>query len=219
MERKRLYILCACILPLMICTGLVYSMYSLYLAEVLGAPKSHIGLIYMVGAAMGLVSGPFLGKLSDRLGRKPVILAAMGSFTLIFILYATIRSYVVVYPIQILEGAAWVAIGATATAYIADIVAHEERGWAMGVYQPDRLHWLDDWAGFRRVSLRPYWLAAHLSARGNTGDYWLPSGLDTGQRTTAATSEHQEEQPVNQGVDNSQWRPYLDEFQEGESFA
>jgi len=135
MERKRLYILCACILPLMICTGLVYSMYSLYLAEVLGAPKSHIGLIYMVGAAVGLVFGPFLGRLSDRLGRKPVILAAMGSFVLIFILYATIRRYELVYPIQILEGAAWVAIGATATAYIADIVAHEKRGWAMGVYQ------------------------------------------------------------------------------------
>jgi len=135
MERKRLYILCACILPLMICTGLVYSMYSLYLAEVLETPKTHIGLIYMAGAAVGLVSGPLLGKLSDHLGRKPVILAAMGSFVLIFILYAMIRSYVIVYPIQILEGAAWVAIGATATAYIADIVAQENRGWAMGVYQ------------------------------------------------------------------------------------
>ena len=40
-----------------------------------------------------------------------------------------------VYPIQVLEGAAWVAIGAAVTAYIADIVAAEKRGWAMGVYQ------------------------------------------------------------------------------------
>lgn len=135
MEKKRLYILCACILPLMVCTGLVYSMYSLYLAEVLSAPKTHIGLIYMAGAAIGLLAGPLLGKLSDRIGRKPVILAAMGSFVLIFILYATIRSYVAVYAIQLLEGAAWVAIGATATAYIADTVVQAKRGWAMGVYQ------------------------------------------------------------------------------------
>ena len=135
MERKQLYILCACILPLMICTGLVYSMYSLYLAEVLETPKTHIGLIYMAGAAVGLVFGPLLGKLSDRLGRKPVILAAMGSFALVFALYSVIRNYWVVYPIQLLVGSAWVAIGAAASAYIADIAAQEKRGWAMGVYQ------------------------------------------------------------------------------------
>lgn len=61
----------------MICSGLVYSMFSLYMSEVLGAEKTQIGLIYMVGSLMGLVSAPFLGKLSDRLGRKPVILGAM----------------------------------------------------------------------------------------------------------------------------------------------
>ncbi len=135
MERKRLYVLCACILPLMTCSGLVYSMFSLYMAEVLGAKKTHIGLIYMVGSLVGLILGPFLGKMSDRFGRKPVILCSMASFVLIFVLYSMARGYQVVYPIQVLEGAAWVAIGAATTAYIADIVSAEKRGWAMGVYQ------------------------------------------------------------------------------------
>ena len=135
MEKKRLYILCACVLPLMICSGLVYSMFSLYMSEVLGAPRSQIGLIYMVGSLVGLLCGPLLGKASDRFGRKPVILGAMASFALIFVLYFRAPGYQVVYGIQVLEGAAWVAIGAAVTAYIADIISADKRGWAMGVYQ------------------------------------------------------------------------------------
>jgi len=134
-EKKRLYVLCACALPLMICSGLVYSMFSLYLGEVLGAPRSQIGLIYMVGSLVGLLCGPLLGKASDRYGRKPVILGSMASFTLIFVLYFKVQGYVAVYGIQVLEGAAWVAIGAAITAYIADIITEDKRGWAMGVYQ------------------------------------------------------------------------------------
>lgn len=135
MEKKKLYVLCACVLPLMICSGLVYSMFSLYMGEVLGAPRSQIGLIYMVGSLVGLLFGPLLGKAADRFGRKPVILGAMASFAVIFILYFIAQGYVVVYGIQVLEGAAWVAIGAAVTAYIADIVTADKRGWAMGVYQ------------------------------------------------------------------------------------
>jgi MFS family permease len=135
MEKRKLYILCACALPLMICSGLVYSMFSLYMADVLGAPRNQIGLIYMVGSLVGLIFAPLLGKVSDCFGRKPVILGAMASFALIFVLYFRAQGYLVVYGIQVLEGAAWVAIGAAVTAYIADIVTEEKRGWAMGVYQ------------------------------------------------------------------------------------
>ena len=135
MEKRKLYVLCACVLPLMICSGLVYSMFSLYMSEVLGAPRDQIGLIYMVGSLVGLVCGPLLGKVSDRFGRKPVILGAMAGFALIFALYFKAPGYRVVYGIQILEGAGWVAIGAAVTAYIADIITADKRGWAMGVYQ------------------------------------------------------------------------------------
>ena len=159
MERKRLYTLCACLLPLMICSGLVYSMFSLYMADVLRADKSQIGLIYMVGSAVGLFFGPYIGKLADRFGRKPVILASMASFVLIFLFYAHAQSVLLVYPIQLLEGSAWVAISAAGTAYIADTIAAEKRGWAMGVYQqtvsigwmigPAFAGFLSDFIGFR----------------------------------------------------------------------
>ncbi len=163
MERKRLYVLCACVLPLMICSGLVYSMFSLYMSDVLGAPRTQIGLIYMLGSLVGLLFGPLLGRISDRVGRKPLILGSTASFMLIFILYYKAQGYLVVYPIQILEGAAWVAVGAAVTAYIADIITADKRGWAMGVYQqtisvgwmigPAFGGFLSDIIGFRTIFL------------------------------------------------------------------
>jgi len=110
-------------------------MFSIYMAELLGAKKTQIGLIYMVGSLVGLLFGPLLGKFSDRFGRKLVILCSMASFVIVFILYSIVQGYQVVYPIQVLEGISWVAFGAATVAYIADIIASEKRGWAMGVYQ------------------------------------------------------------------------------------
>jgi len=170
MGRRRLYILCGCVLPLMICSGLVYSMFSLYMGDILGAPRTQIGLIYMVGSAVGLIFGPLLGRVSDRFGRKPVILGAMGAFAVIFVLYFRVQGYMPVYGIQVLEGAAWVAIGASVTAYVADVITEDKRGWAMGVYQqtisvgwmigPAFGGFLSELIGFRQIFLVGAILAA-----------------------------------------------------------
>jgi MFS family permease len=170
MGRRKLYILCGCVLPLMICSGLVYSMFSVYMGDVLGAPRTQIGLIYMVGSAVGLIFGPLLGKISDRFGRKPVILGAMGAFATIFVLYFRVRGYMPVYGIQLLEGAAWVGIGASVTACIADVITEDKRGWAMGVYQQSvSVGWmigpafggfLSELIGFRNIFLVGAILAA-----------------------------------------------------------
>ena len=189
MEKKRLYILVACGLPLMVCSGLVYSMFSLYMFDVLETPKTQIGLIYMLGSAVGLLFGPFLGNLSDRFGRKPIILASMASFVATFVLYAFVRHYVWVYPIQVLEGTAWVAISAADTAYISDIISEEKRGWAMGVHQqmisvgwmigPAVGGFLSDIVGFRNVFI----IGATLVTIGFTMAFFLVKESHPRRRT------------------------------------
>jgi predicted MFS family arabinose efflux permease len=59
----------------------------------------------------------------------------MASYPVIFLLFFVTRGYLVMYAIQALEGAAFVAIAAAITAYIADTITAQKRGWAMGVYQ------------------------------------------------------------------------------------
>lgn len=133
MRKKDLYLVCATVLPFMICTGMVYSVISLYMAEI-GLTKSQIGSLYTFGAIAGALSSPFSGAIADRLGRKRVLLFSMALFALVFLGYAVSRHYLPLLFVQICEGLAWAAMGTAATALIADLVGEEERGKAMGIY-------------------------------------------------------------------------------------
>ncbi|HOK05747.1 MAG TPA: MFS transporter [Syntrophales bacterium] len=133
MNRRDLYLVCATVFPFMVCTGMVYSVISLYMAE-LGLTKSQIGALYTAGAVAGAVSSPFVGALADRLGRKRVLLASMTLFALVFLGYALSRTRLSLLAVQVCEGLAWASMGTSATALIADLVTVEERGKAMGIY-------------------------------------------------------------------------------------
>lgn len=135
MNKKALYNLCAAIFPFMVCTGIVYSVLPLYLSQELGASPSRLGLIYMTGAGVGAIFAPALGRLSDRVGRKRVLLFTLLGFALAFLFYSLLRSFSQAFLVQALEGASWVTLGAVAPALIADLVPEDRRGWAMGVYE------------------------------------------------------------------------------------
>ena len=132
MDRK-VYAICVCVFPLMICSGIIYSIFALYVAE-LGASKPEIGVVYTIGSVAGAAAAPLFGRLSDKVGRKPIMLLSMATFTLAFFLYSLADNYRHVYFIQVMEGVAWAALGATAVASIADIVPSERRGEAIGAY-------------------------------------------------------------------------------------
>ncbi|MFH1327618.1 MAG: MFS transporter [Candidatus Bathyarchaeota archaeon] len=134
MRTNPLYVLLISILPLMICSGMVYSILALYISD-FGATKTHIGLIFMVGAAAGAFLAPVFGKLSDKIGRRPVLIFSTAIFMVAFFLYSIIGSFVHAFPIQAFEGFAWASMGVTVTAYVADIAPEEKRGWAMGMYE------------------------------------------------------------------------------------
>ncbi|MBN1454934.1 MAG: MFS transporter, partial [Methanomicrobia archaeon] len=95
----------------MVCSGMIYSVFSFYLFQ-LGIPITQIGIIYTASAVSGLVFAPLFGKLSDKVGRKPIILLTIASFSIIFLLYSLSRTFMHVLPLQLLEGAMWAAFSA-----------------------------------------------------------------------------------------------------------
>ncbi len=133
MRKKELYLVCLTVLPFMVCTGIVYSILSLYMAEV-GLSKSQIGLLYTSGAVAGAIGAPFLGGLADRFGRKNVLLFSMCGFAFVFAGYALSRGYIPLLFVQIGEGFSWAALAASTTALVADLSTEETRGKAMGIY-------------------------------------------------------------------------------------
>ncbi|HDD35495.1 MAG TPA: MFS transporter, partial [Candidatus Desulfofervidus auxilii] len=99
-----------------------------------GASRSQIGFIYTSGALAGAVTAPFWGRLADRWGKRKILLSSMIAFLLVFLGYAFSSRYTHLFFIQVVEGMAWTAMSASATALIADVAPKKQRGEAMGIY-------------------------------------------------------------------------------------
>lgn len=141
MFKKNLYLLCVTVLPFMICTGIIYSILSLYMAS-LGLTKSQIGSLFTAGAVAAAISSPIWGSLSDKFGRKKILIFSMVIFAGVFLGYAFSENYVHLIIIQLGEGIAWAAMGSAAVALVADMVPEKNRGKAMGIYN---MTWNTGW--------------------------------------------------------------------------
>ncbi len=103
-----------------------------YYAENLGAGETELGILFAVYALALFVAAPFLGKLSDRIGRrKPMIygLLGLGVGTLLFAHAGSMAELILARALQGIASAAnWTA----GLALLADSYPRGERGRAMG---------------------------------------------------------------------------------------
>jgi MFS transporter, DHA1 family, tetracycline resistance protein len=83
-------------------------------------------------AVMQFLFQPVLGALSDRFGRRPVVLASNFGLGLDYLIMALAPSLAILYIGRLISGAA-AASFATATAYIADITPPEQRAARFGL--------------------------------------------------------------------------------------
>ncbi len=91
-----------------------------------------VGIFGTVFAAIQFVSAPVQGALSDRFGRRPVILLSCLGLGLDFIFMALANSLPWLMVGRIISGIASASF-TTANAYIADITAPEKRAKAFGM--------------------------------------------------------------------------------------
>lgn len=90
------------------------------------------GVMMSAYAAAMFIFGPIIGSLSDAYGRRPVLIAALLTLTLDYVIMALAQTYWVLLVGRVIAGMAG-ATYITATAYIADIAKPEERGAAFGM--------------------------------------------------------------------------------------
>ncbi len=102
-------------------------------AKSLGASGFQLGLITTCYAVCQFIFAPFWGALSDKVGRKPVLLLGMFGFAVTFGLFAIASSIPMLYIARIAGGIFSSAAMPTSLAYIADCTTTEKRGSRMGL--------------------------------------------------------------------------------------
>ncbi len=90
------------------------------------------GVLLAAYAAMQFVFAPIVGGLSDALGRKPVLIAALTVLAVDYVIMALAGTFWVLLIGRMLAGAAG-ATYTTATAYLADISPPEKRAASFGL--------------------------------------------------------------------------------------
>lgn len=103
-----------------------------FLAREFEATAFEIGLLMSIYSIMQFLFSPFWGSLSDRIGRRPVILIGLLGGGLSYVLFAFSNSLALLFVARALAGVFGGNIS-TAHAYIADVTKPEERSKGMGL--------------------------------------------------------------------------------------
>ena len=91
-----------------------------------------LGLFGTAWAVMQFIASPILGSLSDRYGRRPVLLISMAGLGLDYILMALAPSVIWLFVGRVLSGVTTAGY-ATATAYVSDTTAGDARTKRFGL--------------------------------------------------------------------------------------
>jgi len=112
---------------------MVHEIFPIYLSN-LGATKTIIGAAAAIAGISEIPGLVYLGSLSDRIGRKPVLTMVFFAYPLRWFLYTVINEPLLVLPVELLHMFTFGAYLSVSTAYISDITSSQERGTAMGLF-------------------------------------------------------------------------------------
>lgn len=130
-NKSALFVLFLVMFFVMVGFGIIIPVLPFY-AENLGATAFELGLLMAVYSLMQFLFSPMWGRISDRIGRKPVILTGIFGLAISFFMMALSNSLWMLFLARILGGFLSSANMPTVTAYVADITSEEDRGKGMG---------------------------------------------------------------------------------------
>ena len=167
-HRCNILILFSALAVVMIGVGIVIPILPFYI-EKFGASGSSLGLLMATFAVMQFIFAPVWGSISDRYGRKPVLIIGVLGNALSHLLFGLSTHLWMLFAARTLAGILSAATVPAAMSYIADSTSEQERGSGMGILRaavgagiivgPGLGAWLST------ISLSfPFYLAAILSA-------------------------------------------------------
>jgi len=132
LERRALAILFLTLFLLMLGVGIIIPNI-VYQAEASRATVPQATFLFTLYSLMQFLFAPVWGHLSDRLGRKPVLVAGLLGNALGLLLFGLSSRLAMLYAARALSGLMSSAALPTAMAYVADVTDEKSRGRGMGL--------------------------------------------------------------------------------------
>jgi MFS transporter, DHA1 family, inner membrane transport protein len=115
-------------------TGIVIiSPLAIEIARTFDTSVSAAGQLRTVAALVSGVLAPFVGLMSDRIGRKPVIMAGLVAMGTCGVLSAIAPVFGILLAVQVLAGVGIAALLSVGYAVVGDCFEGDRRAWAIGV--------------------------------------------------------------------------------------
>ena len=162
-----------------------------YYAETFGATPTVVGLLVASYAAAQLFGAPVLGRLSDRYGRRPILLVSIFGTVMGFLLLGVAKTLIILFISRILDGLTGGNIS-VAQAYITDITDEKNRAKGLGMIGAAfGLGFIIGPAAGGALSVYGYAVPAFVAAGLATLNliavsFWLPESLTTAKRAEIA---------------------------------
>ena len=112
--------------------GIIIPQLGVYAAQ-FGADPRTVGFLASTYSAMGFLFTPFWGALSDRIGRRPVLLYSIFGTAVGYVIFAFSNSMPLLFLSRFVDGVTSGNIS-TAQAYLTDITPPEERAKTFGQF-------------------------------------------------------------------------------------
>jgi MFS family permease len=131
---RRVWLLLFAMLAFRFGHGLYFPFSSIYFHNVLGIPLSLVGIGLAVFAAAGVLSALVAGPLTDRYGRKPVMLAALAGSSASFFAFSLVGGFAGYVAVSAAHGfVGWSMFEASRNAMVADVTPSGMRSRAYGL--------------------------------------------------------------------------------------
>jgi DHA1 family tetracycline resistance protein-like MFS transporter len=130
-DRKRLFAIFLVVFIDLFGFSLILPLLPFY-AESFGASPSLVGFLVATYAAGQLIGAPILGRLSDRFGRRPVLLVSIFGSLVGFLMLAFAKSLIILFLARAIDGLTGGNIS-VAQAYISDVTTEKDRGRGLGL--------------------------------------------------------------------------------------
>ena len=131
-NRKALAVLFISLFLVMVGFGIIMPILPFYVRYYQGNAAT-LGFLMSTYSVMQFMFAPFWGRLSDRIGRRPVLLIGLSGYGASFIVFGFANHLWMLFAARIIAGIVSSATLPTAMAYVADITASEKLAKGMGL--------------------------------------------------------------------------------------